>query len=277
MAVSDHASLRDTPFVVTCHDPLKHSRHRLIDLRETPQFLLNRNLTMADAVIVHSPTLKRVVETEFGHLLEGKPVFVVPHGVLSRYGVGEASAVPKRANVLLFGRVEAYKGVEYLIQAEPLIREALPEVRIVVAGPCPERARYEGQVSPGQHIDLRLQRQSDEEVAELFAWADVLALPYTDASQSAVLMHGFAYGLPSVVTRVGGLPDVIDDGDNGLLVPPRDPRALADGIVRLLSDVELRRKIIANVVTGRETTYHWDPIARQTLRVYESLLQSSHP
>ena len=61
-------------------------------------------------------------------------------------------------------------------------------------------------------------------------WADVLALPYIEASQSAVLKQGFSFGVPAVVTRVGGLPDEVRDGENGLMIEPLDPPALADRV-----------------------------------------------
>ena len=259
---------REIPFIVTIHDPIKHSRYSLIDLHELPLMIHGRNLAIADAVIVHSPQLQEMARRRFSQILRKKAVYSVPHGIISKYGINTPSAKPKDANVLCFGRIEAYKGIKYLIEAEPLIRRSIPNVKITIAGRCRNPRYYESLVTKQQQIELRLARQNDTEVRKLFMWADVLALPYTDATQSGILQVGFAFGLPSVATDVGGLPDVIKNDQNGLLIPPKNPQALAEAIVKLLTDIDLRRKIISNIVVCRQTTYNWDTIAKKTVEIY---------
>ena len=264
--------IRDVMFVVTVHEPVKPASHQVIDTTSTPQVFLTAALRVADALIVHAPQVRDLIVRRFPRLLRGKPLFCVPLGVISRYGAGEASVVAKGANVLLFGTISAYKGVETLIEAEALIREAIPQVKIIIAGNCLKPGRYERLVADGQHIDLRLKRQDDDETRDLFRWADVLVLPYTGATQSAVVQLGFSFGVPPVVTNVGGLPDVVKNEKNGLVVEPRDPVALAKSVVRLLSDQALRRKTIENIVMCRESIYNWDNIARQVTDIYKTVL-----
>lgn len=264
--------IKDTPFVVTSHDPIKHSRHKLIDLHETPQFIVNKSLSQADAVIVHSSRMKKLVQNKLPKVIKNKPLYDVPHGVLSKFGTEICSVKPKCANVLCFGRIEAYKGIKYLIEAEPLIRAEIPQVKIIIAGQCREKDYYRSLISNQQHIELELERQPDSDVTGLFKWADVLALPYTDATQSGVLQIGYSFALPAVVTNVGGLPDVIKNQENGLLVPPKNPNALAKAIVRLLRDTGLRQKIISNLVEYRENVYSWDNIARKNVKIYNDII-----
>ncbi len=101
------------------------------------------------------------------------------------------------------------------------------------------------------------------EVAGYFAAADVLVLPYRHVSQSGVLFLALAHGLPVVATRVGALPEVLRDGESGLLVPPESPRALAEALVRLFGDGDLRRRLAAG---GRAVAarHAWPSIAERT-------------
>jgi alpha-maltose-1-phosphate synthase len=261
------------PFMMTSHDAIKHSRHSLFDLKETPQFLLDRSLAIADGVVVQSERMHELVLARKGRLVRGKPLYVIPHGVLSHYGTGEASIVPKAANILQFGRLDAYKGVETLIKAEPRIRRVIPNVKVIVAGGCQgDPKSYRRLVGSDQQIELRLWRQNDTEVRDLFGWADVLALPYRDATQSGVLQVGVSFGLPSVVTNVGGLPDVIHDRVNGMVVPPDDEQKLAEAIITLLTNTALRRTVIENIMKDREETYSWRVIAQNMVAAYEDLL-----
>ncbi|MCP4928535.1 MAG: glycosyltransferase family 4 protein [Gammaproteobacteria bacterium] len=261
--------LRHVPFILTVHDVTRHpTKQKWI---ETPQQLLDWGAKLSDAIIVHGEQMKVAARNRFGKACR---IFVSHHGIISKYGTGVADLNPSRFNVLLFGRIDAYKGVEYLIKAEPLIRQQIPQVRIIIAGEAQNVDYYQGLVKSDQKIDLRLQRQDDEEVSELYQTADVIALPYTEASQSGVLQVGFAFGIPPVVTAVGGLPDVIFDKKNGLIVPPENPEELAKAIIRLLTDIDLRKTIIEGVIESREGCYNWDIIAADIRTLYCELIPS---
>jgi 2-deoxystreptamine N-acetyl-D-glucosaminyltransferase/2-deoxystreptamine glucosyltransferase len=101
------------------------------------------------------------------------------------------------------------------------------------------------------------------EVSAYIAVADVLVLPYRHVSQSGVLFLALAEGLPVVATRVGALPEVLRDGESGVLVPPESPAALAEALIRVLADGDLRRRLAAGgrAVAARHT---WPAIAEQT-------------
>jgi glycosyltransferase involved in cell wall biosynthesis len=96
-------------------------------------------------------------------------------------------------------------------------------------GPIEERIKALG---IGEHVRLLNRYVPDEEVGELVAACDVVVLPYRAATQSGVVLVAYAGACPVISTRVGGLPEVVEDGVTGYLVPPEDPVALADAIVR---------------------------------------------
>jgi glycosyltransferase involved in cell wall biosynthesis len=265
---------REIPLVMTVHDIRKH--HTWAQgtlLYKWQQSHLNRGSRMSNAVIVHGPTLKRQAEEHFRGLGFSKQIYSLPHGVISRYGSGVARhRVEGVRRILFFGYINRYKGIEYLIEAEPLIRKSNPDVQIRIIGKTEMADYYKNLVHPGQHIELDFNYQNDGQVSALFQWADVLVLPYIEASQSGVLQLGMSFGIPPVVTSVGGLPDVVEHEKTGLLVPPGDVASLANAINRLLLDENLRRNVIGHIIAARASVFSWSSIAEQTLDVYRETI-----
>jgi glycosyltransferase involved in cell wall biosynthesis len=108
------------------------------------------------------------------------------------------------------------------------------------------------------------------DVPRYFGAADVLVMPYRHVSQSGVLYLALSLGLPVVATRVGGLAEVLSDGDSAVLVPPESPPALAEGLVRVLGDPELRARLVRG---GRRVAdeHSWSSIAEQTEAAFARL------
>ena len=98
----------------------------------------------------------------------------------------------------------------------------------------------------------------------------VIVCPYTDASQSGVVLTAYAFGKPVVATRVGGLPEYVEDGVTGLLVPPRNPQALAEALVRLLRDPDTQRTLSQGI--RHNEALSWESIIKRTISVYEQVL-----
>lgn len=262
------------PLVVTIHDVFKHpSRNKKQWSGQISQDHLGNQ---ADAIIVHGKHLRELAMQRYGRRKQPNQIYSIPHGVISRYGCGAARTdVSDDGHVLLFGGLDQWKGIEYFVQAEPYIRERLPHVKLCIAGHSSDPDYYRSLVGAMSPIELRLGFQSPEEVRRLFEWADVLALPYIEASQSGVLQIGFAFTVPPVVTSVGGLVDVIRHEHNGLVVPPREPQQLAKAILRLLSDKKLRSSVITTMTDEKTKVYGWHHIANQTMMVYQSVLAAS--
>lgn len=262
------------PFVVTIHDVLKHpSRNKKQWCGQFSQDYLGDR---ADAIIVHGEHLRELAIQRYGDGKQTNHIYSIPHGVISRYGQGEARTdITDHGHVLLFGGLDEWKGVEYFVQAEPYIRECLPMVKMCIAGHSSDPNYYRSLVASTPAIELRLGFQSPDEVRSLFQRADVLALPYIEASQSGVLQLGFAFSVPPVVTSVGGLVDVIRNEQNGLVVRPREPQQLAKAVVRLLTDTELRDAVIKAITSEKVAVYAWSTIAIQTMNVYQRVLSAS--
>ena len=185
--------------------------------------------------------MSEAVEKDVTRLLPGRPVRRVPHPVYAQYGAAGRSREEARARtgltgdvLLFFGFVRRYKGLDVLIEAMPRVR-AVRDVTLVVAGEfyepvAPLVARVE-ELRLGEAVRVLDRYVPDEEVGDLVAAADAVVLPYRSATQSGVVLVAYAGGCPVISTAVGGLPEVVEEGVTGHLVPPEDPAALADAIL----------------------------------------------
>jgi D-inositol-3-phosphate glycosyltransferase len=179
--------------------------------------------------------------------------------------------------VLFFGQIKEVKGLDVLLHAFSRLLEHRPDARLVIAGTVwkDSWARYAALIEEldlGRRILPQLYHIPDDRVATYFAAANVIALPYRHIYQSAVVMLALSYGCPVVATRVGGLAEVIEDGENGFLVSPDDPDALAAALRRVLDDPPTAKRMGQ---TGRrmvEERFSWTRIAARTREVYQQAL-----
>ncbi|MER3466216.1 MAG: hypothetical protein C4340_03415, partial [Armatimonadota bacterium] len=166
---------------------------------------------------------------------------VVQHPALEFYRhFTPPDAEQVRGSVLFFGRMVAYKGLGTLAEAWKLLRDRVPYATLTIAGRGPDLAVHGSRFEQDPRVRVLNTFLSNEEVARLFTVASVVVLPYSEATQSGVLAIALAFGRASVVTNVGGLPEMVEDGVSALVIPPRDPEALADALAWVLSEETLR-------------------------------------
>jgi glycosyltransferase involved in cell wall biosynthesis len=209
------------PFVPVIHDAAPHPGDR------QPLFFwrLDRELAAARAAVVLSEPVARLVAAR----RPGLPLVRLPLGA----HLPPASVTPasEPTDLLFFGRFRAYKGLDLLRDAWPILRAAHPAATLRVVGEGDAEACAPGlSALPGVRVEPRW--VADGEMAALIASARVLVLPYREASQSGVLPLALALGVPVVATAVGGLSEQMAEG-GGVLVPP-EPAALAAGMAGLL-------------------------------------------
>jgi glycosyltransferase involved in cell wall biosynthesis len=164
------------------------------------------------------------------------------------------------------------KGIRHLIEATPYILESAPDAHVVIAGDGPLRAELEANADALGVRDRVLFLGSRADTIELMAAFDVFVLPSVVEGMSNALLEAMAVGRPVVVTDVGGNPEVVVDGETGLVVPPADPHQLAASIVKLLEAPELAAEMGA---AGRRRVlehYQIDVMTRRIEELYEELL-----
>lgn len=263
---------RRYPTVLTIHDVQRHVGDRASNV---PDWFARFGYRQADRIIVHGERLHQQASEVLGlpaqHLHITAPV---PDIVL---GPGDERPVAEIDNtVLFFGRIWPYKGLEHLIRAEPLISARVPDVRIVIAGQGEDFTRYRQMMANPARFTVHNERISHERRAELFQQASLVVLPYIEASVSGVIPVAYTYGRPVVATTVGILPEMVDDGRTGALVPPCDPAALAEAVVRLLLDRRLRHEMGARARQKLATVYAPEVVGQQTMAVYKLAQSGPH-
>jgi glycosyltransferase involved in cell wall biosynthesis len=157
-------------------------------------------------------------------------------------------AFPQGPVILTVGRwaaSERYKGADDLIRSVAQLREMTPGLHLVTVGggdDVPRLKQLAAELSVADHVSF-LENLSREEIAACYAHADIFALPSTGEGFGLVFLEAMAFGKAVVGVAAGGATDVIEDGVNGLLIPPRDSAALARVLSRLLQDGALRSEL----------------------------------
>ena len=259
--------LKRFPLVITIHDPRHHAGDH--GSQKTPQALMDFAYRQADQVIVHGKQLKTTVAEEIG--IAEEKIHVIPHIAI---GERPSATYPSHISsqeltILFFGRIWPYKGLEYLIRAQPLINREIPNAKIWILGRGESMNRYLEMMDEPEKFVVNNRWISDEERTAAFQKASVVALPYVEATQSGVVPIAYAHSKPVVATRTGGLPDVIDDGKTGFLIEPRNEFELAQAILKLLKDPKLRAAM--GNAGHRKLKNELSPavVCRQTEEVYQ--------
>ena len=197
---------------------------------------------------------------------------VIPYG--SHLEISVEAGAPrerssKRREILFVGRLVERKGVEYLVRAMPLVRASGVEAHLTVAGNGHWEKEIREAIEEKGVGDLVTMagRVSDEEKASLYKKCDVyvhpaIVDPRGDTEMlGVVLIEAMAYAKPLIASDVGGIPDVVKDGETGLLVPEKDPEKLAEAIVRVLTDPTLAEKLGKAGCEFLQDYFSWDRIA----------------
>lgn len=150
---------------------------------------------------------------------------------------------PGRQLVMTAGRLSTDKGIHVLLDAVPAVLARTPEARFVICGDGDQRGRLETQARDLGISDVVAFAGFRNDLDQWMPNADVFALPSFTEGLPNVLLEAHAGEVPVVATAVGGTPELVADGVTGWLVPPGDPPALADRIVRLLADDALRSRM----------------------------------
>ncbi len=259
------------PLVTTIHDVFRHPGDR----DNVPGSEYTRRLAFyrSQQLIVHAQLLKDALAKEFR--VPQQRVSVLPHGELgSLYQrLADGNSLAREPYTLLFfGRIWPYKGLKYLLEAMPLVAEQIPEVKLIIAGRGENIKEYFSNSDIEKRCEILNGFIPFEAVAGLFQRSTATVLPYVESSQSGVAAIAYATGTPVIASNIGGLGEMIRHEKDGLLVPPRDVKALAEAIIRLLSDRDLQQQMRMAALARCQEDLNWSNIAAQTVEVYRKAI-----
>jgi sugar transferase (PEP-CTERM/EpsH1 system associated) len=187
--------------------------------------------------------------------------------------VRQGLAIPRGTPVVAaVGRLHPQKDFPTLLRAMARVHEAVPGARLLVVGDGMLRGDLEAQARSLELSSSVVFTGQRADVPELLNAVDLFALSSLWEGLPNVVLEAMAAGLPVVGTRVGGVPEVVVDGVTGILVPPRDPEALASGIAQLLSDSELSQRMGDAGRARVVEQYSVERMVRETEVLYEGLL-----
>ncbi len=273
------ARLHGLPLVVTVHTSVRHtlvvSDRRSRRVKRWGGALEARAMERADAVITLTERL-RALAVEDG--TEPAKVHVIPSGVRpGQWAQERADPFPevRRPRVLFVGRLAFQKGVITLVEAAARLTQ---DAEVLLVGDGPDRAAVQRRIAElGLQDRVRLTGfKPHDEVPAVLRHGDVLVLPSTYEELGSVLVEGMRAGLPIVGSATGGIPEVVRDGETGVLCPPGDAAAFATAIDGLLADPARARRL-GDAGAARAKDYSWARLAPRVLEVYAQALAGDAP
>jgi glycosyltransferase involved in cell wall biosynthesis len=244
---------------------------------------INKVLDSAEVIIAttrsyaqESPFLKNYLDK----------IVVIPNGINIEEVTTTLTKEESRTNlglpiktkiILFFGSLVPYKGPDILLKAFKVIKKEFPEVKLIFAGRGQMLDELRDMVKKFELEDdvIFLGFVEEEKKALYYKSADIFCLPSTNMAESfgIVNLEAMASGIPIVGSNLGGIPDIIKEGENGLLAKPCDHQSLANALLKLLKDNDLRQKMGNN---GRKmvSDYSWDKIAKETENLYKNILDN---
>jgi len=204
---------------------------------------------------------------------------IIPNGVDVNHFTPDVAPIEElcdgKLNILFVGRMERRKGLDFLLQAYPRIRRQIPNCRLIIVGPgTRSRRKYEKIVARHNLPDVVFTgRVSYDELPRYYKTADIYCSPATSReSFGIVLLEAMAVGKTIVASNIDGYANLLHDGDDGILVPPRNVASLAETLISLLAD-KARRESLGKQGLIRAQEYSWEKVSRQILDYYQRILQ----
>ncbi|MFC1956965.1 glycosyltransferase family 4 protein [Chloroflexota bacterium] len=238
--------------------------------------------------------LKRWFSKLDGHVAVSKPAEqfvskyfpadynIIPNGIDTQHFSPNVAPIDElcdgKLNILFVGRLEKRKGADYLLKAYRRVKRDIPNSRLIIVGPGTKlRDKYEKQVKKYDLKDVVFTgHTSHEELPRYYKTADVFCAPATGwESFGIVLLEAMAVGKPIVASDIDGYASILTHGAEGLLVPPKDDKSLAQALISLLNDEKLRQEMGAKGILKAQE-YDWKNVARQVEGLYKKILSESH-
>ncbi|MGZ4111699.1 MAG: 1,4-alpha-glucan branching protein domain-containing protein [Tumebacillaceae bacterium] len=275
------AEMGQCPLVATIHATEHGRNHGLYsELQRRIAHIEWKLAYEAREVIVCSQYMREEMRTVYGvpewkqHVLpNGVDLMELERGLES--SPAERAAQPEGATVFFVGRLVPEKGVQVLLEAAPAVLQACPDTRFCIAGKGPMRdtlGRMVEELGIAPAVEF-LGFVTDEERNRWIKRADVAVFPSLYEPFGIVALEAMGLGTATVVSRTGGLAEIVEHGVDGWVVEPGDARSLGDTLISLLQHQEQREVVARNGQAKTAVAYGWSAIASGTVEVYEKAVR----
>lgn len=269
--------------VYTAHNVQPKGKNNILNY--ITYYFIYRNI---DHIICHTRHMKEALMTRY-RISEGQ-VSIVPHGLnfsipitqLSRIDARNRLGLDLKARILLiFGKVEAYKGIDIALQALKILQSSTEKfVLLIIGGGSNNNPTYLQQLKDYVHKEnlssmVRFDTNfiQDKDIEIFFKSADVLLLPYKEVDfQSGVLFLSYRFGLPVIASNLGSFSEEIEDRVYGYTFCPCSPTELAAKIRQFYQELFLYPGLCENLRRRALEKYSWDSLSRTTMEVYQRVL-----
>ncbi|KPK38333.1 MAG: hypothetical protein AMJ78_10175 [Omnitrophica WOR_2 bacterium SM23_29] len=255
------------PFITTCHG--YYSKHPISGIMGWGKY-----------VIAISQIIAKHMMEDFK--VPYRRIKLIYRGVdFDRFKYTEPDGSGKREFVIgMIGRISPIKGHAFFLRSVSRAIKVIPRLKVLIVGDAPpDKAKY------GQHLEDLVRRLGltkyveflgrRNDIPEILSRMDLLVLAtVTQEAFGRVIIEAFASGVPVLATSVGGVTEIIRDGENGLLVPPEDPQSMADGIVKILKDRRLSKKLAKQARRDAEEKFSLKKMTDDTIEVYEEAIRT---
>jgi len=246
------------PVVITAHNVVSH------EYRLWQGLVFGALYSVARRVIVHSEDSARTIAARFR--VAPERIRTIDHGNYMFFDSDRKPSFQTVApfRVLFFGYIRPYKGLSVLLEALARLPADMPFYLEIVGRPVEPFRPYQeliNRLGLSDRVETRLDYVPNDEVSEIFSRASVVVLPYLNIAQSGVLQLAYAFGKPVVVTATGGLPEVVEHGKSGFVIPRGDPVALEECLQALMLKPELAERMGRRARELAETRFSWTRIA----------------
>ena len=207
---------------------------------------------------------------EINHI-DSQKVFVNKLGPLDCINLFKDPLVKERKNnILFFGRIVQYKGIEYICEAMVEVHNIIPDASLTIAG----SGSFYFDISPYKklpYIEIHNRFIEEKELARFLQECSISICTYTDATQSGGILTSFAMDKPVIASDLDTLREMVTNGYDCILVPPRDSKALAQAIIRILTDNSLKKQLSENIAYEyKEGNKSWNSIVDKYLEIYQT-------
>ena len=180
--------------------------------------------------------------------------------------------------ILFFGYIRRYKGLDILLESVKILKEKHPEIFLIVAGKDIEGFNKYQKIIDKFDIEDNILKRIEyipvDETSIYFSAANVVVLPYRNIYQSGVVYLAYAHSKPVIVTNVGGLPDITEDGKSGYIVEPNNPEDLAGKIDKMFVSPSSLEKMGEYGYQMAKDKFSWEQAAEKTFNLYLLLLKN---